>query len=143
VAVAITAEGLAKSFGETPAIAGLDLAVEAGELMAVLGPSGSGKTTLLNLMAGLDRPTTGEITWPALGDRGHLRPGLVAVVFQGPSLLPPLDVIENVTLPLLLQGVERDAARRAAHEALDRLDLLALSRQLPQPRAGSQRGRRR
>ena len=66
----------------------------------------------MHLLAGLDAPTTGTVAWPAIGDRRHLRPGPVAVVFQAPSLLPPLDVVENVALPLLLPGAEPAARRR-------------------------------
>src|SRR6267142_5756315 len=67
-----------------------------GDRIALVGPSGSGKSTLLHLLAGLDEPTSGTITWPVLGPRHQHRPGLIGVVFQGPSLLPPLDVAENV-----------------------------------------------
>src|ERR1700730_4617499 len=76
------------------AVHGVSCEVNAGEGVAIVGPSGSGKSTLLHLMAGLDDPTTGAISWPALRDRSALRPRLVGVVFQGPSLLAALDVEE-------------------------------------------------
>ena len=113
-------------------------AVYPSEQIALMGPSGSGKTTLLHLLAGLDAPTVGHVTWPAIGPRGVLRPGPVGVVFQGPSLLPPLDVLENVTLPLLLAGVDRDEARRRATAALVELDLAELSAKLPEELSGGQ-----
>ena len=106
--------------------------------IALTGPSGSGKTTLLHLVAGLDTPTTGTIEWPALGTREHLRPGPVAVVFQAASLLPPLDVVENVELPLLLAGTDRRAAREGAVAALAHLGLEELSRKLPEELSGGQ-----
>ena len=112
--------------------------VRAGEHVALVGPSGSGKSTLLHLMAGLDTPTTGTVTWPALGERSQLRPGPVAVVFQGPSLLPPLDVAENVALPLLLAGAGEDEARIGALAALDRLALRDLGAKLPDELSGGQ-----
>ena len=104
----------------------------------MVGASGSGKTTLLHLLAGLDRPTVGIVDWPTLGDIEQLRPGPIAVVFQGPSLLPPLDAVENVELPLLLQGVDRKAARAAAIDALRRLGLEAIASKLPEELSGGQ-----
>jgi len=113
-------------------------AVLPGEQIALVGPSGSGKSTLLHLLAGLDTPTAGTISWPALGARDELRPGPVGVVFQGPSLLPPLDVTENVALPLLLAGVDREAATAGARHALARLGLDALGAKLPEELSGGQ-----
>jgi ABC-type lipoprotein export system ATPase subunit len=92
----------------------------------------------LHLIAGLDLPTTGLISWPALGGRTSLRPGPVAMVFQGPSLLPPLDVIENVALPLVLAGTAEAEARERASEALALLDLKDLDAQLPEQLSGGQ-----
>ena len=103
-----------------------------------MGPSGSGKSTLLHLIAGLDTPTTGSITWPAIGARAALRPGPVALVFQGPSLLPPLDVTENIALPLVLGGVDGDEASKRARAALARLDLTSLGDKLPEELSGGQ-----
>ncbi len=112
--------------------------VRAGERIAVTGPSGSGKSTLLHLMAGLLAPTSGRLTWPALGRNPAQRPGLVGTVFQGPSLLPPLDVLENVALPLLLQGRDETSASRDAAAALASLDLTGLQHALPQELSGGQ-----
>lgn len=109
-----------------------------GDQIVLTGPSGSGKTTLLHLVAGLDMPTTGTIAWPALGARDHLRPGPIAVVFQAASLLPPLDVVENVELPLLLAGTDRRTAREGAVAALAHLGLEELSRKLPEELSGGQ-----
>jgi len=95
-------------------LAGIDLAVAAGEFVAILGPSGSGKTTLLGLLAGLDRPSAGEVHLEgrridALSEDelAKLRRGRVGFVFQSFQLLGNLTALENVLLPLELTGVER------------------------------------
>src|SRR6202023_3734014 len=98
----------------------------------------SGKSTLLHLMAGLDTPTTGTLEWPALGPRTGIRPGPVGIVFQGPSLLPALDVVENVALPLLLEGADADRATRRARRALEQLGLADLATKLPEELSGGQ-----
>lgn len=140
--VVIHAHDVARTFGKGPAaivaVHGVSCEVHAGQQIALTGPSGSGKTTLLHLFAGLDAPTTGTIEWPALGGISDLRPGPVAVVFQSPSLLPPLDVVENVALPLLLQGESRVSANSAALAALERLGLEALASKLPEELSGGQ-----
>ncbi len=112
--------------------------VFAGQQIALVGPSGSGKSSLLNLLAGLETPTSGTVTWPALGPRDALRPQLVAVVFQTPSLMAPLDVLQNVALPLLLGGHSESSARARAIAALERLDLGALTAKLPEELSGGQ-----
>jgi predicted ABC-type transport system involved in lysophospholipase L1 biosynthesis ATPase subunit len=86
----------------------------------------------------LDEPTAGTVTWPTLGERAALRPGPVGIVFQSPSLLPPLDVVENVALPLLLAGVAPDVARTEAGRALELLDLGTLAHKLPEEISGGQ-----
>jgi len=104
----VRVRGAARTFGRgisaVVALHGVDCDVLPGRSIAITGPSGSGKSTLLHLMAGLDVPTRGTVTWPALGERAALRPGPVAVVFQVPSLVTALDVLENVALPLVLAG---------------------------------------
>jgi ABC-type lipoprotein export system ATPase subunit len=120
------------------AVHGVSCEVNAGEGIAIVGPSGSGKSTLLHLMAGLDEPTTGTINWPALGDRSGLRPRLVGVVFQGPSLLAPLDVEENVALPLVLGGTDPALAAEAARIALARVGLEDVTGMLPEELSGGQ-----
>jgi ABC-type lipoprotein export system ATPase subunit len=108
------------------------------ERVALTGPSGSGKSTLLHLLSGLDRPSSGRVSWPGLGGDPAQRAGLIGIVFQGPSLLPPLDVAENVALPLVLAGVPRDEARRRAAVALEQTDTAALAGQLPEELSGGQ-----
>jgi putative ABC transport system ATP-binding protein/lipoprotein-releasing system ATP-binding protein len=122
----------------TVALAPTDCQVQAGDRIALVGPSGSGKSTLLHLMAGLDTPTHGQISWPAIGAREDLQPGRVAVIFQGPSLLPALTVRENVALPLVLDGVRDADARERAGDALELLDLGELADKLPEEISGGQ-----
>jgi lipoprotein-releasing system ATP-binding protein len=120
-----------------PALASATCQIFPGDRIAIVGPSGSGKTTLLHLMGGLDRPTSGAFTWPTLGPFETLRPEKVAFVFQAPSLLPSLNVLENVALPLLL-GRSAAKALRSATAALDLLDLSDLADRLPGELSGGQ-----
>jgi putative ABC transport system ATP-binding protein len=121
-----------------PAVRDVSILVAAGMRVALTGPSGSGKSTLLHLMAGLEAPSSGNVTWPGIGGSPTGRAGVVGLVFQGPSLVPALDVLENVTLPLLLAGVgEADAVRRAG-TALQRLNVHALAAKLPEEISGGQ-----
>jgi putative ABC transport system ATP-binding protein len=109
-------------------LAGIDLAIAPGEFVAILGPSGSGKTTLLGLLAGLDRPSAGEVHLGGrrIDDRtedelARLRRGRVGFVFQSFQLLGNLTALENVLLPLELTGVSR--ARERALELLGEVGL--------------------
>ena len=112
--------------------------ISARDRIAIVGPSGSGKSTLLHLIAGLDSPTSGSIAWPALGRREQLRPGPVALAFQGPSLLPPLSVVENVALPVLLGGGSEAEAMRIARAMLGRFELTEIADKLPEEISGGQ-----
>ena len=123
---------------QVQAVRGVDCVVTAGLRVALVGPSGSGKSTLLHLMAGLDQPTAGVVERPGLGDADGPPHGAVGVVFQAPSLIPALDVVENVALPLMLAGIgEQEAVERAA-AALDRLGLGGLAAALPETLSGGQ-----
>jgi ABC-type lipoprotein export system ATPase subunit len=138
----VVCDGAGRTYGigatATVALQPTDCAVGSGDRLALVGPSGSGKSTLLHLMAGLEQPTVGSVSWPAIGDREALRPGPVAVIFQGPSLLAPLTVQENVALPLILGGMRDEQAHAAADDALDLLDLAALRDKLPEEISGGQ-----
>ena len=106
--------------------------------IALTGPSGSGKSTLLHLLAGLDTPTSGIVTWPAWAVTAGPAPGEVGLVFQGPSLIPALDVVENVALPLLFAGLPEPEATERAVTALARLGITDLAAALPEELSGGQ-----
>ncbi|WP_213455551.1 ABC transporter ATP-binding protein [Rhizomonospora bruguierae] len=123
--VLLAADGLTKSYagadGELPVLAGVDLAVRTGEIVALLGRSGSGKSTLLRCLAGLIPPTTGEVRYKGRPLAGS-NPG-TAMVFQTFALLPWLTVQQNVELGLEARGV---APRRRTEAALQAIDLVGL-----------------
>ena len=112
--------------------------IERGDRIALVGPSGSGKSTLLHLLAALDEPTSGKISWPALGARDTLRPSKISFVFQSESLLAPLTVLENIEVPRLLAGSNADETRTDASAILNALDLGALADKLPEEISGGQ-----
>lgn len=120
------------------ALEGATFTISARSRIALVGSSGSGKTTLLHLVAGLDWPTGGTIEWPALGTKEHLRPRLVAMAFQGHSLIPPLTIVENVALPLLIAGDPESKALKAAWEMLERMSLADVGYNLPEEISGGQ-----
>jgi putative ABC transport system ATP-binding protein len=112
------------------ALEDISLEIEHHEFVAIVGPSGCGKSTLLHLIAGLDRPTTGEIVVDNLNltkaDDAQLtefRRRRLGLVFQFFNLLPTMNALENVSLPLLLQGVAPNEATRRAEELLERVGL--------------------
>jgi putative ABC transport system ATP-binding protein/lipoprotein-releasing system ATP-binding protein len=112
--------------------------IERGDRIALVGPSGSGKSTLLHLLAALDEPTSGTVTWPALGERATLRPAKISFVFQTEGLLAPLTVLENIEVPRLLAGSNADEARNDASAILAALDLVAIADKLPEEISGGQ-----
>ena len=131
-----------------PALRTVDFAVYAGELVAVMGPSGSGKSTLLTLAGGLDSPTSGSIAIEGrdLGQlgragRARLRRTSVGYVFQDFNLIPALTAIENVSLPLELDGMGRRAAASAARTALAEVGLADQGRRYPDELSGGQQQR--
>lgn len=111
--------------------------ISAGDRIALLGRSGSGKSTLLHLVADLDLPTSGQLTWPGLGRHGTLRPKHIGIVFQAPSLIPTLSVVENVELPLRLAG-DIPSPRSEAMKALGAVGLASIADKLPDELSGGQ-----
>lgn len=109
-----------------------------GERIAVVGPSGSGKSTLIHLLAALDKPTAGEVSWPGLTPTPLTDPTVVGVVFQGQSLVPTLTAQENVALPLVLRGLPFRHAQEQAMTHLGFLGLESIANQLPDELSGGQ-----
>ncbi len=112
--------------------------IATGERIALTGPSGSGKSTLLHLLAGMDDPTSGTVAWPHGRSPAGPAPDEVGLVFQGPSLIPTLDVVENVRLPLLFTRRGEAGATECAMRALGRLALTDLAAALPDELSGGQ-----
>lgn len=127
------------------AVDGISLAIPAGQIAAVVGRSGSGKSTLLNLLAGIDRPTSGEV-WIAGGELGRmtddaltlLRRRRLGIVYQFFNLLPTLSVRENVALPLLLDGAAESEALARADALLEEVALAHRGGARPQTLSGGE-----
>lgn len=145
-------DGVAMHYGKgetsVTALAGLDLTVERGELVAIMGASGSGKSTLLTIAGGLTAPTSGEViingAWLSrLSSRqvATLRRRTLGFVFQDFNLIPALTAIENVSLPLELDGWKTKRSRRAALDALTVVDLADRANHYPSDLSGGQQQR--
>ncbi|SEJ57186.1 ABC transporter ATP-binding protein [Demequina mangrovi] len=139
---AIRLRGLHKRFGETVAVADLDLDIEPGEFFSMLGPSGSGKTTVLRCIAGFEQPTSGTVELFG-ADVTALAPFArpVNTVFQDYALFPHLSVIANVEYGLKVAGVARKERRARAEEALGQVRLAGLEDRRPHELSGGQRQR--
>ncbi|MFG2294277.1 ABC transporter ATP-binding protein [Streptomyces sp. NPDC048603] len=145
---AVRLEGVHKDFGDTRALNGLDLHIRAGEAVAVMGPSGCGKSTLLNMVAGLDRPTSGTVevngqdlsgldeTGLALFRRRH-----IGMIFQFFNLIDDLPALDNVALAAQLTGTPARQARRRALELLDELGVAGRKDTYPAALSGGERQR--
>jgi len=138
----VTATDVARSFtqGRTivHAVRCATCTIFRGEQIGLIGRSGSGKSTLLHLLGGLDQPDSGTIAWPNLPAGAALRPSHVTDIFQGPSLLPALNVLDNVCLPLILAGADHDSATDAACAMLDRFAIGELAEAQPEEISGGQ-----
>ncbi|TDC38117.1 ABC transporter ATP-binding protein [Micromonospora sp. KC213] len=128
--IAIEARNVMFSFGRTPALRGASIAVESGEILAIMGPSGSGKSTLLHCLAGILVPGSGEVLFDGArvdsmteAERSRLRRDRFGFVFQFGQLVPELTAVENVALPLLFGGVRRTEALRKAYGWFERLGM--------------------
>ena len=143
---------VSKIYGEGPtevrALQHVDLSVAAGELVAVMGPSGSGKSTLLTIAGSLEEATSGEVLvggTPLSGmsgaDRARLRRRSIGYVFQDFNLLAGLTAVENVALPLELDGLGAKAAQAAGRKALEELGLSDREARFPDELSGGERQR--
>ena len=126
----LTASGVQLSFGSTPALRGASISVASGELLALTGPSGSGKSTLLHCLAGVLLPHAGMVTFAgrrldglSADERTRLRRRHIGLVLQFGQLVPELTAVENVALPLLLEGRSRGDAEQAARRWLEQLEV--------------------
>jgi lipoprotein-releasing system ATP-binding protein len=142
-------DGLCKGFdapaGRLQILQQLEFSLRAGEFLAVVGESGSGKSTMLQILGTLERPDAGEI-WldgefiHALGanEQAQLRNEKIGFVYQAHHLIPELTALENVALPLLVQGMTASDAQQRAHELLARLHLQARERHVPARLSGGE-----
>jgi len=133
---------------ETRALRGVDLQIKKGEFTALAGPSGSGKTTLLNLIGGLDKPTSGKITFDELviseldqSVLSKIRLKRMGFVFQAYNLIPVLSALENVEYILLLQGRPAEERRALAEAILTEVGLGDIIHKRPMQMSGGQQQR--
>ncbi|WP_404445822.1 ABC transporter ATP-binding protein [Microbacterium marinum] len=144
--------GVTQQYGEgetsVSALSGVDLSVDKGELVAIMGASGSGKSTLLSISGGLQKPTTGEVivegtylSTASARDLAQLRRRSLGFVFQDFNLIPTLTALENVTLPLELDGFRARAAHRAGRDALASVGLEDKLASYPDDLSGGQQQR--
>ncbi|MGI9007309.1 MAG: ABC transporter ATP-binding protein, partial [Streptosporangiaceae bacterium] len=148
----VRAEDLTRTFGRgqaaVRALRGVSFEVAPGEMVALCGRSGSGKTTLLNVLAGLDRPTTGrawvagqEVTAMSRDDQLRLRREQVSIVFQSFALLPMLSVAENIGLPMRLSRVDPRGRERRVEALLGLVGLAGSGRKRPYELSGGEQQR--
>ena len=148
----IRIEGLHKSYetsaGLFPALKDVSLGIIAGEFVAIMGPSGSGKSTFMNLLGCLDKPSAGryvldgrDVAELGKDELALLRNRTIGFVFQGFNLLPRMSLLENVALPLIYCGVEREERQRRAHEVLAKVGLEDKANSMPNKISGGQQQR--
>ena len=146
----IELDKIVKSFsmaeGEMTILHGIDLNIEAGEMVAIMGPSGSGKSTLMNILGCLDAPTNGrymldgtDVTKLSKKQLARIRGDRIGFVFQSFNLIPRTDAMSNVELPLVYSGVRRRRAK--AQAALERVGLGTRLRHVPAELSGGQKQR--
>jgi multiple sugar transport system ATP-binding protein len=138
----VISKRLVKMFGDFAAVDGVDLEVKEGEFMVFLGPSGCGKTTFLRMIAGLEKPTSGDII---IGDRvvNDLPPRArgIAMVFQGYGLYPHLKVRDNIAFPLRTQGTAKEVIRQKVEWSAGILEIQRLLDRKPRQLSGGEQQR--
>jgi putative ABC transport system ATP-binding protein len=136
----VVCDNVSRVYGTGPAavvaVHGTSCVVPAGARIALIGASGSGKSTLVHLLAGLEHPTVGTITWPGIDGSAADLAAQIGVVFQSPSLVPALDVAENTALPVVLGGGADPGGR--ALDALRSVGIADLAGKLPEELSGGQ-----
>ncbi|HYR06104.1 MAG TPA: ABC transporter ATP-binding protein [Gallionella sp.] len=148
----IRIEGLHKSYetsaGLFPALKDVSLGIAAGEFVAIMGPSGSGKSTFMNILGCLDKPTTGSyvldgrsVAELSKDELALLRNRTIGFVFQGFNLLPRMSLLDNVALPLIYCGVEREERHRRARDLLAKVGLEDKANSMPNKISGGQQQR--
>ncbi|MFZ2301471.1 MAG: ABC transporter ATP-binding protein [Gallionella sp.] len=148
----IRIEGLHKSYetsaGLFPALKNVDLCIVSGEFVAIMGPSGSGKSTFMNLLGCLDKPSAGryvldnrDVAELDKDELALLRNRTIGFVFQGFNLLPRMTLLENVALPLIYCGIEREERQRRAQELLAKVGLEGYAASMPNKISGGQQQR--
>jgi len=137
-----------KMENEVRALDGISFSISQGEFIAIVGPSGSGKSTLMNILGCLDTPTSGEYFLNGQNVAGlnekkltYIRNREIGFVFQSFNLVPGLDALENVELPLLYRGMPREERRRLAQSALEQVGLAERMHHKPSQMSGGQQQR--
>ena len=144
--VDVTVENVVRTFGRTPALHGVSLNIESGEMVALLGPSGSGKTTLLRILAGLDVPTFGRVLFEGEDAlKLTVQQRNVGLVFQNYALFRHMNVVDNIGFGLRVRPwarrPSRKEIRKRALELLDLVQLSGLEKRYPSQLSGGQRQR--
>lgn len=150
--IALSCTGLKKTFDDgtlkVDVLMGIDLTLKQGDCIAIVGSSGSGKSTLLHLLGGLDRPTQGQVSVAGRimselteEEQGRLRNSHMGFVYQFHHLLSEFTALENVAIPLLVRGMDPDAAEQAAVGVLDKVGLGKRLQHKPGELSGGERQR--
>jgi putative ABC transport system ATP-binding protein len=144
-------ENVSRDYGDgkvVKALQNVTISIERGERVACMGPSGSGKTTLLNLICGLDQATSGIVRFEGVDlsqldddSRTRLRREKIGMIFQSFNLMPTLSALENVSLPLRLQGIRKGDADKRAVAMLERVGLEDRAAHRPDELSGGERQR--